>query len=418
MQDKTKKKKELFVLYGETILKLKAEEHIKSSNITYVIPLNYEDQTPIFFEIKNDTSSKIIDYQIIDDKNPPNKLIKFSIGPLEKNEKFTIHFSYWVLVKNRKYNDIQKDIRIPKENELPDFLKQWLVSTDAIQSDNLFIKAKAKILHGFNNNLLYLTKKIFFSVCYHRPILSATRDILEKNLILRKIFLPKRYWTGLMDAVSGLFFGGLCATKANLEVALLRANGVPSRILIVNPLHYYSKKIDWIDALHYIVEFYIPNYGWVRAMSGRVPYQPKNDIVLRIVYQEDENNAGNGLSYYGGMEPWFWFSDDNIKLDFPEDLFKLYKKTKGRGIPITTGANLSNFKIELGLADQIFKLSEENWIQFVDYFGKKLDTRNSEIYDEAIQFQKKGLQGLTNSDVENYIQNMKKTHDLFSKITN
>lgn len=410
-------KKELFILCGETVLKLKAEENIESSNITYAVPLVYEDQVPIFLEIKNDTSSNIINYKIIDDKNPPNKLIKFFFGPLDKNEKLTIHFSYWVLVKNQKYNDIPKYVKIPKENELSEFLKKWLKSTKAIQSDNLIIKVKAKILRRFNNNLLNLTKKIFFSICYHRPILTAIRDLIEKKPIVRKIFLPKRYWTGLMDAVSGLFFGGLCATKANLEVALLRANGVPSRILIVNPIHYYSKKIDWIDALHYIVEFHIPNYGWVRAMSGRVPYQPKNDIVLRIVHPEDEDDAGNGLSFYGGMEPWFWFSDKSIKLDFPEDIFKLYKKIKGQGIPITTGAYISNFKIESELANQIFKLSKENWTQFIEYFGKKLNSKNSKIFDEAIQFKKKCLQDLTNSDVKGYIDNLKKSKGLFSKIT-
>jgi hypothetical protein len=417
MQNNLKKDKELFVLYGETVIKLISESQIGSSNITYAIPMSYEDQVPISFEIKDDTSPKIIEYQIINDKNPPNKLIKFNIGPLKKNEKITIHFSYWILVKNRKYKDIPKNAVIPKENELPEFSKQWLVSTKAIQSDNLFIKIKARTLRRFNNNLMYLSKKIFFSVCYHRPILSAIRDILEKKPLLRKTFLPNKYWTGLMDAVSGLFFGGLCATKANLEVALLRANGIPSRILIVNPLHYYSKKIEWIDALHYIVEFYIPNYGWVRAMSGRIPYQSKNDIILRIVYPVDENNAGNGLSFYGGMEPWFWFSNNDLKLDFPEDLFKLYKKTKNQGIPITTGTNINSFKIESGLADQVFRLTLDNWRQFIIYFGKKLDNKNQKIYDNTIQLQKKVLQDLKNTEINNYIQNMKKIYDLFTKIT-
>ena len=414
----TIKKKELFILYGETYLKIRTENQIDKSNITYSIPLDYEGQVPIFLEIKNATSSKVIDYQIIDDINPPNKLIKFILEPLNKNEKITIHFSYWILIKNKRYKGILKDIKIPKENELPEFSKNWLVSTKAIQSDNFFIKIKAKSLRGFNNNLLNLAKRIFFSVCYHRPILSATRDFLEKKPFLRKKFLPKRYWTGLMDAVSGLFFGGLCATKANLEVALLRANCVPSRILIVNPIHYYSKKVNWIDALHYIVEFYVPDHGWVRAMSGRVPYQPKNDIVLRVVYPEDEDIAGNGLSFYGGMEPWYWFSNENVKLDFPDELFKLYKKTEGIGIPITTGENINNFKIESELADQVIKITQDNWIQFVKYFGKKLDSKNLKHYNEAIQFQKKAIRDLTNKDIDNYIQNMKLTTDLFRKILN
>ena len=65
----TIKKKELFILYGETYLKLRTENQIDKSNITYSIPLDYEGQVPIFLEIKNATSSKVIDYQIIDESN-------------------------------------------------------------------------------------------------------------------------------------------------------------------------------------------------------------------------------------------------------------------------------------------------------------------------------------------------------------
>lgn len=417
-KDRTNEKKELYILYGETVLKLKADKHTNPSDVTYAIPLNYEDQVPIFFDIKNDTSSKVINFQIVDDENPPNKLIKFSINSLEKNEKITIHFCYWVLVKNQKYKNIRKTIKIPKEYELPDFSKQWLVSTEAIQSDNFLIKIKAIFLRGFNNNLLSLAKKILFTICYHRPILSLVRDLLEKKPFLRDIFLPKRYWTGLMDAVSGLLFGGLCATKTNLEVALLRANGVPSRILIVNPIHYYSEKIDWVDALHYIVEFYVIDYGWVRAMSGRVPYQPKNDIVLRIVYPEDENEAGNGLSYYGGMEPWFWFSNKDISLDFPEDIFTLYKKPKSSGIPITTGATVCKIEIEEKTADTAYKLTQNNWEKYTYHFGKKLSHPSSKSYTNAVNFQKQALHDITISkNIRNYIENIKKSHASFKEIT-
>jgi len=406
----------LYITYGETVLKLRAEKQIDPSDMIHVVPLNYNDQVPILFEIKKETSSKILNYSIIDDKHSPNRLIKFSLGSLEKNEIVTIRFCYWVLIKNRNYKDLPKATQIPKEHELPSFTKKWLGSTEAIQSDNFLIKMTARFLWGLSNNLLKLAVKTVYFVCYHRVVLSDIRILIESKTFLRNIFLPKRYWTGLMDAASGLLFGGLCSTKTNLIVALFRANRVPARVLIVNPLYYRIKDLEWIDGLHYIIEFYVPNYGWARANSGRAPYQPKNDIVLKIVYPEDENEAGNGLSYYGGMVPWFWFSNEHVLLDFPEDIFTLYKKPKGSGIPITTKKILNNFKVEKKLADIAFILAQKNWEMFITHFGKKLDNSNSKNYEKAIQLKKQMIQDLTNSDIKNCLENAKKINGLLRKI--
>jgi len=124
----------LYFVYGETYLKLIAKNDTKPSSITHAIPLNYADQTPIYFEIKNITSKKVISYSIIDDKNPPNRLIKFNIGPLKKNENIIINFCYWVLIKNQKYDDIPRSVLIPKKQEIPESIKKWLISTECIQS--------------------------------------------------------------------------------------------------------------------------------------------------------------------------------------------------------------------------------------------------------------------------------------------
>lgn len=408
--------KTLYFAYGETILKLKAKNEIKESAVSHVVPLSYNDQVPIFFEVIKDTSPKVKSYKVVDDRNPPNKIIKFIISPLEKDETITIHFKYHILIKNHTYNDISKNVQIPKSSEIPESEKKWLASTESIQSDNFLIKMTAWFVKGFNNNLLDLSKKIAYYICYRKPALSYIRFQIERYTFLRNIFLPSRYFTGLRDAVSALLFGGLCISRANFGVALYRANGVPARVLIANPIYFRLSEIKWLDALHSIMEFYIPNYGWVRSDSGSSPHQPKNDIILRICYPEDENVAGNGLSYYGGMVPWFSFSDKNIVLDFPGDIFKLYKKPKGEGFPITSKSIINRFKIDEERANSAFNLTKEAWSSYLKIFGKKLNEKDTIFFNQSIEMFKRSLEDLGKSNIDNYIKNIEKAECFLKNI--
>lgn len=405
----------LYVVKGEGILRLKTKRDLKDCHITYSVPVQYGEQVPLLLKIEKDTSSNVV-YSIVDDRNEPNKLIKFDIKNFKREDILSIHFSYWVLIKNRRYRDFPKNATIPKPAEIPRDFKKWLQSTEAIQSDNSLIVYRAKLLKKFDNNLLNYARRVVYYICYHRPILSKLRSILEHKILLRDIFLPNRYWTGLMDAVSCLLFGGMCVAKANLGVALLRAVGIPARVLIVNPLfHYILEKIQWIDAMHYIIEFYVPNYGWVRANPGRAPYQTKNDIVLRIGYPEDENEAGNGLSYYGGMLPWFWFSDDNIQLDFPGDIYTYYKRPKSSGIPIASRAILKKIELSKELSESIFDLAVDVWNSYLNLFRKKNLYLNYKNQDRIIKFQKRALNSIINLNIFEYIQNMEKALKIFGK---
>ena len=58
------KKKRLYLLHGETVIKLKAKANTKPSDFSYAIPSLYNNQVPILFDLRDDTSNKIINYQI------------------------------------------------------------------------------------------------------------------------------------------------------------------------------------------------------------------------------------------------------------------------------------------------------------------------------------------------------------------
>lgn len=399
-------KSNLYLLHCETFLLLKAKKETEEFDVTYAIPPDCEEQVPIFFNIRDDTSSQILEYKIRNDKYPPNKIVHFTIGGLKKNEIVKIHFDYIVIVKNKKYNDLPKFVKIPKKNELSKKIKIWLEPTKAVQSNNFLIKIKANLLKGFSKNMMWVLRKIIYYVPFHRFLLQQLRYSLEKNSILRSLFLPKKYWTGLCDAVSYLLFGGHCTGQANFTVALLRSIGIPSKVLIVTMfgLKYQRYEKCWLDSQHYMIESYCPGYGWIKSTPGRVGHQPKNYILLRIVYPADENIAGNGLSYYGGMEPWFWIGNDNVTLEFPEDFITFYKKPRGNvsGVPAHRLWTENKISVDNSTAEEIFPLVRNIWGQYIKCTNLKLSKSDKKYFNSAIVAQKQALNFFNKNDLNSF----------------
>jgi hypothetical protein len=85
----------------------------------------------------------------------------------------------------------------------------------------------------------------------------------------------------------------VCTGKANLAVALARSLGIPARILAVL-------------SSHFICEFWIPDYGWVRGESTQGIFPDPRHIwtVDWIANIEDENLFGpsGGVIAYLGIE--------------------------------------------------------------------------------------------------------------------
>ena len=294
--------KELFLVYGEAALKITAQKNLNSFNLTYSVPPLYEDQVPILVEIKNDTTANITNYTIVNDTKTPNKMIELEIGSMKLLETKFIRLGFWVLIKNKKFDDLPETVQIPDIEQLPEETKKWLNSTEAVQSDNILIKLKAQKLRGESDNLIDISEKItnYTSTKKGRAVILWLLNILS----LRNKFSG---WFKYLDALSSLFLGGSCTGRANLGTALYRANNVPSRVLHVMPTWINSSL--WMD-MHYISEYYCPDYGWIMSetTTGITPLEPKENMVLRICYPEDEDIAGNRNDYYGGCEQWFWYN--------------------------------------------------------------------------------------------------------------
>ena len=405
---------ELYLLYGKTIFSLRATEDVESFNVVQAIPPNYEDQAPIFFNIQDGTTANITNYRICNDTNHPNKVINFTIGPMKKNEVKSIHFEYWVLVKNKKYEDLPEHVKMPAEKELPNETKTWLASTKAIQSNNSLIKIKARqLLRKSNGNLRTYADKIVSYTCLDKDHLfrgkyHTTRYLIfHVNLptILFYLFPNKISQANAIghisgtdigvygmfhDAVSVLLSYGVCSGVANLGAALFRANDVPAKQLILTPMLWGSGG-NQSFAMHCICEYYCPGYGWVWAETtgDKTPYEPKNAIVLRVNYPEDENKAGQGLHAFGGLEQWAWITNNNV-----------FRNGK------TWGWSESNLTVDLNIANDAFNITQDVWELYTQYAGRDLGNENYQHFFNATTAQQNAIECVKQLDVGGFSSNI------------
>jgi len=390
---------ELDLLHGETLFYLQASKDVDSVNVTYAVPPKYGNQAPILIDIRDDTTADIISYKIVNDTNQPNKVIKFEIGPIGNEEKPSLHFDFWVLVKNEDYSDLPSYVKIPKKSELPEETKTWLVSTKAIQSDNILIKCKARQLRRFTfGDLDKLADKIVFFIKTHRYFLLP---------ISYRIPFLRHY----QDALSSFLFGGVCTGDANLGTALFRANGVPAKDLIIMPCYSIKGIYRFLNKwyyIHYISEYYCPGYGWILAETsfGVNPHQPKNNIILRVNYPEDENEAGNRFSGNGGLELCFWIEPKTV------DMY-MSPASKDSGVRACIEKELMTDDQNANLA---FNLTQDIYELHTRYLGINLTGDNMTHFDNAILAQQNAIQCFTQSDVTGYYDNMTIAYDEYLNI--
>jgi hypothetical protein len=417
--------KELYLLHGRTNFTFLALDDVESFNFIHTIPPNYENQAPILFNIRDETTANIISYKMYNDTNYPNKVINFTIGSMTKKEKKIVSFEYWVLVKNKDYNDLPGYVEMPNFDKLPEETKLWLSSTKAIQSNNPLIKLKAKqLLRNSDKNLL----------TYAENIVSYTMWTGERNTkynnkrdmyihggitnILWRMFpnkfqhLPKRFISignidipivapMFQDAVSTLLSCGVCSGVANLGTALFRAAGVPAKHLILTRMKYgVFAESEYV--CHCISEFYCPGYGWVWAETtvGKTAYESKHAIVLRVSYPEDENIAGYGIQGFGGLEQWYWITDNNICKNLS-----------------TKGNCLVNLTVVDSVADDAFVLTQDVWEFHTFYFGRQLSYQNKQHYLNAIYAQQDAIECFEQLDFYGYFSNTLIAYNEYKMIT-
>ena len=179
------------------------------------------------------------------------------------------------LKKITDFKNMPQEMYLSSYMNLDENLKYFTTPSLTIQSDNKKIKTKAY-------QFLYENWSVGNIIEILNRIINFTGNVIEY----------KAY--GSQTAFATLERGyGVCTGKANLAVALCRALGIPSRVLFVFPTHF-------------IVEIYLPGYGWVTGESTQGVFPlPKNSYTIQWIADiDDENYAGprGGVIAYWGLE--------------------------------------------------------------------------------------------------------------------
>lgn len=368
---------ELNLLRGEFYLYIDAVDNVTSFNVIHAFPPEYGYQYPIYLEILEDTTAKILNYKIDNQDNIPNKVINFTVGEINTGEQILIHFNTWVLVESYNYEDLPGYKEIPSIADLPSETKPWLSQTEVAQKDHFLIKSRAQILRfSSKNNMLILAEKIAKFCAHHRYLSWALRYKLSGLLG----YPPQ-------DALTALLAPTECSSRSHLGCALFRANNVPARVVLAMPANYKF----WFE-MHYMAEYYLKDFGWVLTdvHGGKTPYAPQEIIILRLCYPDDENNTQTDymFSRMKGEERWMWFDNENVKPYY---------------VDLEEGSKMRSFSenkvvVDLNVANDTIDLTSYVFNKYQAYLGVGLIDENLQHFQNATDYMMQAIQELDSND--------------------
>jgi len=383
---------ELDLLRVEHYLYINASEDVGMFHLRFSFPPDYEYQVPIMLELYNDsTTTAILQYQIENDTLPPNKIIDFTLGPMNQHDSILLHFSCWVLVKNHDFRDLPSYVKIPKKCQLPPETRPWLAATNEVQTHNLLIRHKAHVLHGYSDNLVRYAGRIASFLRYNRAVLYVIE--LHAGLLLSQ------------DALTTLLISGENVGRSHLSCAFFRVYNIPARVLLAN-----NDQGFWTQ-MHYMVEYYCPGYGWVLldTTKGVTPYATKHQVINRVCYPRDEENTKRDylFRFMTGEERWFWIDTPHVS-PWYSDL------KKGSKSQMFTEATVSVDELSASYA---FVLTQVVFRQYQNYLGMNLSGANLLHFQNATSYQHEAITAMQGHDAPGYIAFLNQASEEYTQIS-
>lgn len=222
------------------------------------IPIPFEEQAPFLLTLE---SPNLLEYRMVR-TGPENLLVaaKLKAGPTR------LQWEAHVLVKAQDLSRAPVQVPLSAFSQLPDSVMGWLLPSDSVQWTDPSILQKAQAVRGSLTDLGPLTD----------AVAAACRAIPGEF----------RHSPAAFDAFYALNWGNSCTGCAHAGAALLRANGVPARVLMNTPVTSTAYAYDH----HWILQYWVPGYRWLRMETtvGVNRVAPETEIVTYVCAPEDE----------------------------------------------------------------------------------------------------------------------------------
>jgi hypothetical protein len=196
---------------------------------------------------------------------PHNHVAKVSVALSSKRDKADIKFRSLVLVDPSSFSDIPDQVKIP--DQWPEECQSWLKSTWCVDAQHEKIQTLSKEIRDDADDVMTLIAKVQERV--------------------GTVFSNAQGLTKDLTAVEALTGRGSCTSNANLVAALLRSSNIPARVVAGYP--------SWSGPLqtHYIVEAYVPRFGWYPIESSllKSPWSNEYQVNVAIVPPKYESRA-------------------------------------------------------------------------------------------------------------------------------
>jgi hypothetical protein len=226
--------------------------------VYFHVPIPFHEQAPVLLQVD---CPQMVDYRFVHE-DPPNLLVA---ARLVNADSAVIDWTAWVLIKQNTYPGFPTYVPIPAPGELPDSVRQWLDTTDCCQVSVPRVQSIADSLRDTTTNLIRFAQR----VCDFCRYIPGT--------------MPHEPYG--FDADYTLKWGNSCVGHAHAAAALLRVGGVPARTLLAM-IVFGANRYD----MHWIIDYYVPGYGWVRMEPSLAinPMEPQEDLVIRACNSSDE----------------------------------------------------------------------------------------------------------------------------------
>jgi transglutaminase-like putative cysteine protease len=261
------------VICAQTIT---ADEKATDFSLVFPLPLAYRDQAPLTYRLDVDPPATAGSAEIVAGPGE-NRLLKLTLRDLGKHRKVTVEYHSLVLVAPTSFARVPKSAKFPAK--WPAEVQPWLASSWCVDCDNERVKKLASEIRGESDD-----------------VMAVVNNVVDRA---KTVFGAAKGRVNNLTAVEALDKQGSCTSCANLVAALLRGAGVPARVLSGYPL--------WTGPLqtHYIVEAYVPGYGWypIESTQCRVPWPNHGQVNVSIVPVEHETRAiaGKRRAAAGGV---------------------------------------------------------------------------------------------------------------------